>query len=437
MNENLVHLVREKGTLLKSEKDLDKLLERIGDSRIVMLGGATHGTKEYYLWRSAITQRLIKEKGFSFVALESDWPECFEVNSYIKGYGKKEESSGTILRSFRRWPSWMWANEEVRELIEWMHLYNAGIMEKEETVGFYGLDVYSLWQSMEALMRYLRKDETKLGREKLRTACKAYQCFDPYGKNTYEYGTPNSFVEKSCEKEVIKLLSKLRTNATKEKDLNEMFLSKEINALVVKNAEKYYRSMLKANNTAWNLRDNHMAEVLDKLLKYHGPQSKVIVWAHNSHVGDASATSMKNDGLTNLGEIARNRYGKENVVLVGFGSYEGSVIAGDYWGSPMKKMPLPKAILGSWEWVFHRAGGADRLLISQDFENIEAMQKIRPHRSIGVVYDPYGEKGNYVSTDLLKRYDAFVYLDETQALLPLPVGSMETEEVSEVSLAGI
>lgn len=437
MNENLVTLIREKTTLLKSEKNLDALMKRAEGARIVMIGGSTHGSKEFYLWRNEITRRLIREKGFSCVALEADWPECFEVNRYVKGYTKREESSATVLRAFCRWPSWMWANEEVREFIEWLHLYNAGRGNPSELVGFYGLDVYSLWESMEALIRHLRKDESKEGKARLRAVYKAYQCFDPYGKNVYEYAKASGFVDKSCEREVVKLLSKIRISAMKGKDPNEMLLSAEMNALVTKNAEKYYRTMMRADNEAWAIREGHMAEALEKLLSYHGQDAKIIVWAHSNHIGDSSATPMAEHGITSLGEIIRRRYGRDSVLLVGCGTYSGTVVAGDYWGSPIKKMPIPNALPGTWEWVFHRAGGADRLLITRDVQHVDAMQKLRKERSIGVVYDPYLESGNYAPVHLLNRYDAFIYIDETQALLPLPVGSIETEEIAETFPAGV
>jgi erythromycin esterase-like protein len=220
----------------------------------------------------------------------------------------------------------------------------------------------------------------------------------------------------------------------KNSDADERLFSAEQNARVIKNAEKYYRTMMRADDESWNVRDRHMLETLERLLEYHGKGSRAVVWAHNTHIGDARATLMAAQGMVNIGQLAREKLGEHNVVLVGFGSYEGSVIAGSQWGAPMQVMPVPPARRGSWEYLFHQAALRDSFLITRDMESLKDAK--RGHRAIGVVYDSDYEVGNYVPTDLARRYDAFVYLDETEALEPLPVGYLDMEEVPETFPSG-
>lgn len=430
MTENtLAKIIQEHVHPLDGEKDLDVLMERIGNARIVMLGGSSHGTKDYYSWRSEISQRLIKEKDFSFIAVEGDWPDCYEVNRYVKKYKDSGENAEQVLRIFQRWPSWMWANEQVREFIEWMHEYNNALPFKDIMVGFYGLDMYSLWESMEVIIQYLKKNNDL---DSLKKAYKAYKCFEPYSKKD-DY---TSFVDASCKKEVVGLLSKLKAKFKKYKDDEEVIFNIEQNARVVQNAEKYYRTMVRADNVSWNVRERHMTETLKRLIKYHGSHSKVIVWAHNTHVGDARATSMVLRGMLSIGQLMREEFGEEKVVLVGFGSHEGNVIAGSSWGAPMQKMTVPKAKKESWEEIFHSAGETSKIVITNNLKNIKEIQKRRGHRAIGVVYNPESDSNSYVPTDLVNRYDAFIYLDDTQAIEPLAVGSEGTKEVPETFPTG-
>jgi erythromycin esterase len=412
---------------ISDEHDLDALIEKIGNAKVVMLGEASHGTKEYYAWRTMITKRLIEEKGFSFMAVEGDWPDCFEVNRYIKGslvYANAEKA----LENFKRWPSWLWANEEVRELVEWLRSHNA-TQPKEKQFGFYGLDVYSLWESMDTIVEYLRKHDPHA----LEKAYQAYLCFEPFRGDAHTYGESAAFVEKACEEEVVNLLREVRTNAMQKSDAYEERFSAEQNARVVQNAEKYYRMMVRADTASWNIRDRHMMETLERLIEYHGKNAKAIVWAHNTHIGDARATSMRDEGKFNIGELAKKTF-RQKSFLVGFGSYQGSVIAGLSWGSPMHIMPVPEARRGSWEKILHDAIAKDTMLFSDEIRGIESVK--RGHRAIGVVYDPDYDIGNYVPTYLTKRYDAFVYIDQTSALEPLPIGNIDEEEAPETFPSG-
>jgi len=418
---------------LRGPADLDPLMERIGDARVVLLGEASHGTHEYYTWRAALSQRLIREKGFGFIAVEGDWPDCYRLNRFIKGYPHTPSNAHDVLMKFHRWPTWMWANEEVEELAAWLRDYNQG-RRPEERAGFYGLDVYSLWDSLEEVMRFVR---TRMP-EALPTARQAVRCFEPYGEDEQEYARATMFVPTSCEEEVIQLLSELRARAPRaDGDGSDAAFVAEQNALVVKNAEAYYRAMVRANDESWNIRDRHMAETLDRLLVHHGPGSRGIVWEHNTHIGDARFTDMADDDMVNIGQLARQRYGEENVVLVGFGSHRGSVIAGREWGATPQAMRVPPGREDSWEDVLHRVDPADKLLIF-DRQSGRELRERRGHRAIGVVYRPqYEHFGNYVPTVLPRRYDALLYLDRTEALHPLPVPVQPEGEVPETYPSGV
>jgi erythromycin esterase-like protein len=421
----LAERIRQRSHPLRDAGDLDPLLERIGDARCVLLGEASHGTSEYYTWRARISERLIREKGFSFIAVEGDWPDCYEVNRYVVGLPGSAHSAREALGVFRRWPTWMWANEEVAELVEGLRRHNDGLPEGER-IGFYGLDVYSLWESLEAVMEYLQREHP----DAVEAAWRAYRCFEPYGGSAREYARATAFVPTSCEDEVVGMLSELlRGAAERPEDGSEARFAAEQNALVARNAEAYYRAMIRGGASSWNVRDRHMTETLGRILDRHGPDAKAIVWEHNTHVGDARYTGMADRGLLNVGQLVRERWGEEEVVLVGFGSHRGTVVAGARWGAPMERMLVPPAREGSWEDALHHAGGEDGLLVFSGSE-VEEMLEERDHRAIGVVYDPGSERyGNYVPTVLSRRYDAFLYLDETRALRPpLPPWSGELEE---------
>ncbi|HEX7005317.1 MAG TPA: erythromycin esterase family protein [Trueperaceae bacterium] len=404
---------------LDRREDLDPLIDRIGDARVVMLGEASHGTSEYYSWRALISQRLIREKGFSFIAVEGDWPDCYRVNRYVKGYPGSGESAREVLHAFERWPTWMWANWEVAALAEWMSRHNRSVAQ-EEMVGFYGLDVYSLWESLEAIMGYLERADP----EALETARRAYSCFEPYNEDVHSYAEATAFVPTSCEEEVVALLAEVRGKAPRYPEDREASFDAEQNARSVVGAERYYRTMVRGSRESWNERDRHMMGTLEALLEHHGSGAKAIVWEHNTHIGDARATDMADSGMVNTGQLARERYGQEGTVLVGFCSHHGSVIAGPFWGAPMERMTVPPAREGSWEEIFHRAGARNRLLFTDRLS--ERARKFRDHRAIGVVYEPRRERfGNYVPTILPQRYDAFLFLERTEALHPLHIEPRE------------
>ncbi|MHB9132667.1 MAG: erythromycin esterase family protein [Armatimonadota bacterium] len=409
----LVAEVRAIGRKLETPEDLDPLLDEIGPQRFVLLGEASHGTSEYYLWRARLSQRLIQERGFSFIAVEGDWPDCYQVNRYIQGYHDAGESARAVVHAFERWPTWMWANWEVVALAEWLRKHNSTATKR---VGFYGLDVYSLWESMHAIIDYLEKNDPQA----VPLAHEAFRCFEPYGENEQAYAWSTRMVPQTCEDEVVRLLQEMHRHTREYAGDAEAAFSAEQNALVMVDAERYYRAMVQSDRTSWNVRDQHMADTLDRLMDFYGPDAKGIVWAHNTHVGDARATDMTQAGMQNIGEIVRERHAGDGVLLIGFASHHGEVIAGKAWNAPMERMPVPDARGGSWEDILHRAGGNNKLLLLAGLHSETQFLLPRGQRAIGVVYNPeYERYGNYVPTILPNRYDALLYLDQTEALHPL------------------
>ena len=437
-NDKNVAAVRErvssKARRLREPADLDPLIDRVGDARYVLLGEASHGTSEYYRWRTAISERLIEEKGFSFIAVEGDWPDCYRLNRYVKGMGAREESAREALQGFERWPTWMWANEEIVTLMEWLRKHNTHRPE-EQRAGFYGLDVYSLWDSLYRVMGYLQRSRPEL----LPAARRAFECFEPYGEEAQDYARATRWTDASCEDEVIKLLAAVRRNRQSKSGDREAQLDAEQNAWVVKNAEHYYRTMVHAGPDSWNIRDHHMTETLERLMQFHGPQAKGIVWEHNTHIGDARYTDMADDGTVNVGQLVREAHSPGEVTLVGFGSHHGSVIAAQGWDEPYERMPVPNGRPGTWEDVLHAFEPTDKLLIFDNDDRTGPMAETRGHRAIGVVYHPEYEAGNYVATVLPRRYDAFLFIDETEALHPLHEvrPHFEKEEAPETYPTGV
>jgi erythromycin esterase len=427
------------------DKDLDPLLERIGDARYVLLGEASHGTSEFYIWRAEITKRLISEKGFSLIAVEGDWPDCYRVNRYAKSMTNSGSSAYEVLHAFNRWPTWMWANREIVDLIEWLKSHNKEVKNPYNKVGFYGLDVYSLWESLDAVMQYLRKNYP----DAMKSAAEAYRCFEPYSRDVEEYARATAFIPESCEDEVAEMLIEIRRKAIGEgdgkfkDDGREAYFNAEQNAVVAKNAEIYYRTMMNGGAASWNVRDHHMMNTLERLMKFHGSDAKSIVWAHNTHIGDARATDMQRAKMINLGQLAREQAGRNNVALVGFGTYQGSVVASKEWGGLMEKMSVPPAIGGSWDGVLHNLDEVshNKLLVLPDINRIEKADSSfldsKGQRAIGVVYNPsYERYGNYVETVLPARYDAFLFIDETHALHPLHMPVSLTQEMPETFPTG-
>ncbi|WP_127529270.1 erythromycin esterase family protein [Paenibacillus kobensis] len=415
MNEELIlQSIRKLARKYTGAEDANELIDRASSAKFVLLGEASHGTSEFYTDRAALSKRLITEYGYRFIAVEGDWPSCYTLNRYVKGCSAAAKDAREALMDFARWPSWMWLNREIVELAEWLRRYNADKPDAEK-VGFYGIDIYSLWESMDEILKYLG---TKEGAD-IEAAKRAFECFQPYGGDEQRYGVSAAlYGEDSCEEEVVTLLRKLQDKWKEaQPDDRENTLSAEMNAMAVQGGEAYYRTMIRHDAESWNVRDRHMVQAIEKLADFHGPQARAIIWEHNTHIGDARYTDMAADGMINVGQLLREKYGKD-VYAIGYGTYQGTVIAGRSWGAPSQEMKVPKAIEGSWEELLHRSGAENKLLLFEDGQPV-LDDAILGNRAIGVVYHPERERGNYVPTAVSKRYDAFIFLDETKALSPL------------------
>ena len=413
--------------------DFDPLLKVIGDSRIVLIGEASHGTHEFYRLRAQITKRLVAEKGFNAVAVEADWPDAYRVNKFVR-FQNEDQDAVDALAGFQRFPAWMWRNADVLDFVGWLRNYNEHRHSKR--VGFYGLDLYSLHASMRAVLDFLDKVDP----EAARRARYRYACFEAFGENTQAYGYAAGFgLRKSCEDEVVNQWSEMRQRAA---DLSrrdgrafpDEFFFAEQNARLVKNAEEYYRAMFRQRISSWNLRDTHMAETLDALIRHLGADdAKVVVWAHNSHLGDARATEMGQRGELNLGQLVRQRFGKR-AVLVGFSTYTGTVTAASEWDGPAERKYVRPALPGSYEALFHKTGMSNfLLLLDQLGRPTELLREPRLERAIGVIYVPESERvSHYFHAQLPDQFDAILHYDETRAVEPLERAAIwERGEVSE------
>ncbi|MEA2961574.1 MAG: hypothetical protein QOI46_1672 [Alphaproteobacteria bacterium] len=410
--------------LAGSARDYDPLVGRIGEARFALLGEASHGTHEFYCERAEITKRLITEKNFVAVAVEADWPDAYRLNRYVRG-ASDDVDAVEALADFRRFPTWMWRNKVVVEFIEWLRAYNDALPQGAEKVGFYGLDLYSLHASMKAVLRYLEKVDPEAAKK----ARERYSCFDHFGEDTQAYGLMTRLnLSKSCEEEVVNQLIELQRRAGQFARSGGQFADDELfyaeqNARLVKNAEAYYRSVFLEEVSSWNLRDRHMAETLDALVTHlgrKGRRAKLAVWEHNSHLGDARATEMGQRGELNAGQLTREKYGHE-AVLVGFTTHHGTVTAASDWGKPAERKRVRPALAGSYEALFHTAGRDRFLLIPNDSDAMaQQLSAPRLERAIGVIYRPETERqSHYFRARLAEQFDAVLHFDETRAVKPL------------------
>ena len=398
---------------LAAPQDLDALIRPAAGARYVCLGEASHGTREYYRWRAVISRRLIEEHGFTWIGVEGDWPDCWRINRWVRGQENQDLDANRLLAGFERWPTWMWANYEVAGFLAWLREWNLARPEQLRA-GFYGLDVYSLWDSLREIFSWLEANAP----DALPAALRAWQCFVPFGEDPHRYAWSRRLVPESCEADVVGLLAEVRLRTLgRVKDDPAAFDAVQ-NAMVAANAERYYRTMVRGDRQSWNIRDYHMSDTIDRIAAHHGPGSKGLVWAHNTHVGDARATDMAQGGMDNIGQLMRLRHPGE-VVLAGFASYAGSVTAAEAWGAAEQTMRVPAARQGSHEDLLNNALGEPSLLVFGSNRTGRWLTEWRGHRAIGVVYDPEREAGNYVPTRMAGRYDALLWLPHTNALRPL------------------
>jgi len=417
-------IAREAMPLHGASSDYDSLLEAVGDSRFVLLGEASHGTHEFYRERAQITKRLIAEKGFTAIAVEADWPDAYRTNRFVRGESDDAEAVDA-LQEFVRFPSWMWRNADVLDFIGWLRAYNDGLAVNATKTGFYGLDLYSLHTSIEAVLLYLDKVDP----EAAERARYRYACFEHYGEDPQAYGYAAGFgLSRTCEEEVISQLLELQRRAADyaRRDgrvASDDFFFAEQNARLVRNAEEYYRTMFRGRVSSWNLRDRHMAETLHALtihLEKTDGRAKVVVWAHNSHLGDARATDMGAAGELNVGQLARQRYGRD-AVLIGFSTYEGTVTAASNWGAPAERKRVRPALAGSFESLFHDASIPRFFLNFRGGGNAaNALREDLLERAIGVIYVPQTERAShYFHARMSEQFDAVIHFDKTRAVEPL------------------
>lgn len=410
--------------LTGDRRDYDALLALVGDARIVLLGEASHGTHEFYRERARITRRLIAELGFTAVAIEGDWPDAYRVNRYIRGIGGDVDAE-EALRDFARFPAWMWRNADVLDFVGWLRAYNAGRHHTARKVGFYGLDLYSMGHSMEAVIAYLDEHDPQAATR----ARHRYECLQPYAEDSSSYGRAILLgAGEPCRRRVIEQLVELRRRAGEflsEDGLaaeDEQFFAEQ-NAAIVADAEEYYRTMFAERAGSWNQRDRHMADSLDHLLAHldrHGGTARVVVWAHNSHVGDARASEMSQRGELNLGQLLRERHGRD-VIAVGFTTYTGTVTAASDWGAPAERKRVRPGLPESCEALLHAVHVPAFLLCPLDAgAAARALGDPRLHRAIGVIYRPQSERhSHWFAASLPHQYDALVHLDHTRAVEPL------------------
>jgi erythromycin esterase-like protein len=435
--------------IVNSAHDYDALLALIGDARFVLLGEASHGTHEFYLERARITRRLIEEKDFAAICIEGDWPDAYRVDCYLKGDGR-DRVPEDALAGFTRFPAWMWRNEVVRDFVQWVRDRNA-LRSAPDRVGFYGLDLYSLFASVRWILQYLGKVDPDAARR----ARFRYACFEHFGEDSQAYGYATaSRMADPCENDVVRQLVDLRSHALEyvaldgRRALDEYF-SAEQNARLVQNAERYYRSLYRGRPNSWNLRDRHMLETLTAIERHLAAASvgrvpKLVVWAHNSHIGDARHTDMRRRGEVNIGQLTRERYGSD-VRLIGFSTSRGTVTAAHDWDEPGRQMRVRPPLEESYERLFAdvAAEGATRFVLRL-MDNAPARAALaapRLQRAIGVIYRPETERqSHYYGVDLPRQFDAMIHLDETRAIRALEPGEhwdRGIEELPETYPTGI
>jgi erythromycin esterase-like protein len=421
-----------------SEDGLRPILDLIGDAGLVLIGEATHGTDEFYRIRADLTTALIRSKQFNLVAAEADWPDAYRVNRWVR-HASQEKDAASALGDFVRFPRWMWRNTVVVDFIESLRGLNAKRMAADR-VGFYGLDLYSLHSSIEAVLKYLGKVDP----EAAARARHRYSCFEEFGADAQSYGYAATLgLSRSCENDVVAELMELRRAAADYASRDgrvaeDEFFFAEQNARLVRNAELNYRTMFAGQTESWNLRDTHMMETLDALLEWttkRAGYARAVVWAHNSHLGDARATQMGEWGELNLGQLARERHG-DKAFLIGFTTHTGSVTAAREWDQPAERRRVRPSIHGSFEHLFHQAG-FERFVLPTA-ESREALAASRLERAIGVIYKPETERAShYFRARLADQFDAVIHVDTTNALTPLERWSRENSDLPETYPTGV
>lgn len=418
---SVARLIREEASPFEEVEgcDLGPLLERIGDARLVLIGDASHGTSEFYRMRAEITKQLVASHGFGIVAVEADWPDAAAVNRWVHEQPPVPDDTGR-LQPFQRFPTWMWRNHETLAFVEWLREHHAKTRGDGPPASFYGLDLYSLFASIQAVLQFLDRVDPPTAR----VARRRYACLTPWEADPAAYGhAAISGRYRVCEREAVAMLSDLMARRLDyaERD-GEAVLDAEQNARLVADAERYYRAMYYGSNESWNLRDRHMFDTLQSLLAFHGPSAKAVVWEHNSHLGDASATEMGLRGQLNVGQLCREKHGDE-AFLIGFGTDRGTVAAASDWDAPMQVMQVRPSHPESYERLCHQAEVPAFFLHLREPRREALRFELEPprlERAIGVVYRPDTEvQSHYFHASLPRQFDEYVWIDETRAVRPV------------------
>lgn len=423
-------LISRHGTVFEHPKDADltPLLDRVGDARVVLIGEASHGTSEFYRMRARITQRLIEDKNFAFVAAEADWPDASRIDHYVR----EKDVPRSDWIAFSRFPTWMWRNAETRGFVDWLHKNNQ-TRPHEQRTAFYGLDLYSLYNSIGVVLSYLDTVDADLAA----IARARYGCLTPWEADPSAYGRATlTGAYKKCEEDVSHVLVELLKKEHERRLDGERYFDAAQNARLIANAERYYRIMYYGSRASWNLRDNHMFETLNQLLDHHGAGSKAVIWAHNSHIGDASATEMGRRGEYNIGQLCRQRFG-EDCFSIGFGTNDGTVAAASDWDSPMEIMKVRPAHAQSYERLFHLTNAPGLMLPLQVHGELrEKLLRPQLERAIGVIYRPDTElASHYFEAVLPRQFDEYIWIDRTSAVHPIE--SIELQGLPETYPFGV
>jgi erythromycin esterase-like protein len=429
--------------LTGDRRENDRLFDMIGAAPVVLIGEATHGTHEFYNMRAQLTKRLIAEKGFNAVCIEGDWPDAYRVNRYVRGANDDAEAVDS-LAGFKRFPTWMWRNADVLDFVGWLREYNDFVQTSvRPKVGFYGLDLYSMYASIDAVLEYLDRIDPAAAAQ----ARRHYECLEVYAEHPERYGmAAASGMEPECRNEVLTALLEIQRKASQYARLDgrvaeDQYFYVEQNARIVANAERYYRAMIDYSASTWNLRDEHMADTLDRLLYHLARQrgsAKAVVWAHNSHVGTADATSMGAQGETNIGALTRKRYGDDSIAI-GFSTYAGSVTAASDWHAPEEHKRVLPARADSYEYLFHSLGVPRFWIPLRPYRpHLEGLPAQARERAIGVIYRPDTElQSHYFTARLIDQFDALYHFDVTRAVQPLERSALWQEgEVPEAYPTG-
>jgi erythromycin esterase-like protein len=427
-DQNAIEMLRHEVHAIAPEEDYGFVVEEVGDASLVLLGESTHGSQEFYHARMKISQRLIQEKGFDAIAVEADWPDALGVSRFVQAVAPAAHLQPKhALDGFQRFPLWMWRNTEIVKLVMWLQQHNVDVNDPAQKIGFFGLDLYSLHTSMQAVVHYLEKIDPQAAQQ----ARARYGCFDLVAQDPQQYGYAATFgMSKDCEEEVVRQLTALTSDAARYLMQNgpaaadELFYAQQ-NARVAQHAEAYYRSMFRGRDESWNLRDTHMADTLEALRehlsKQKGHSAKIIVWAHNSHIGDARATEMGDHGQLNLGQLVRQRYPGTASFLLGFTTHTGSVTAASEWDSPAERKAVNPSRPDSYEQLFHSTQRGDFFVPLRRNKYLrELLQPRRLERAIGVIYLPHSERSShYFHANLAEQFDGLIHFDTTHALHPL------------------